>query len=133
MPRRLSSTHRDVVAEVVRLTTPSFPPLDDPARRRVHSRVTAFVTSQIEGLPSFMSLPYRAMLTAFRLLPVLRFGRDFRSLDETTKESYLAAWSDAKLGPCRDFIKLIRSCALLAFFDHPDVVRSLPAGASDAA
>lgn len=133
MPRRLSSTHRDVVTEIVRLVTPLFPPLDDATRARVHSSVTAFVTSQIEGLPSFMGLPYRIAISAFQLLPILRFGRGFRSLDESTQKAYLAAWSDAKLGPFRDFIKLIRSCALLAYFDHPEVIQNLPTGASDAA
>ncbi len=127
IPRRLSSTRREVVAEIVRSVVPADLDLDELERTRVHSAVTGFVTSQIEALPSFLAVPYRAAITAFQLLPILRFGRRYLSLEDASKQSYLALWSDSPFGPVRDFIKLIRSCALLAYFDHPDVRRHLPA------
>lgn len=126
-PRRLSSNRRAVVAEIVRLITPAFPDLDESERARVHSAVTAFVASQIESLPTHLSGPYRIAITAFGLLALLRFGKRFALLDETVKEAYLALWSEGPIGPTRDFVKLIRGCALLAYFDHPDVRRRLPA------
>ena len=130
---RLSSSRRQVVAEIVRLVTPDYPKLEEPERARVLASVTSFVSSQIDAMPSFIALPYRIAISLFQLLPVLRYGRGFKSLDDDTKESYLAIWSDATIGPFGDFIKLIRSCALLAYFDHPDVTRRLPAMQAGAA
>ncbi len=112
---------------MVRLISPAYPQLDEAQRTRVLASVTAFVTSQIEGMPRFLAIPYGIAITAFEMLAILRFGRGFRSLDDASREHYLALWSDAKLGPFRDFIKLIRSCTLLAYFDHPEVTRQLPA------
>ncbi len=126
MSHRLSSSRRDVVAELVRLLTPSFPALDASERDRVQSSVTGFVTSQIESLPTFMGFPYRLVLTGFGWLSVFRFGRVFGSLDEASQQAYLSDWSDGRIGLLRDFIKLIRSCALLAYYDHPEVSRRLP-------
>ena len=127
IPQRLSPTRRQVVAEIVRLTIPDYPGLDDGERARVLASVMTFVTAQIEALPSFLAVPYRIVITVFWMLPILRFGKTFPSLDDPSKQSYLALWSDARFGPFRDFIKLIRSCALLAYFDHPDVTPRLPA------
>ena len=126
VPHRLSSARRRVVSEMVLVMTPSFPMLEAPVRIRVHSSVTAFVTSQIEALSPFMGVPYRLAITGFNLLAVCRFGRVFTSLDEASKQVYVALWSDAPIAVCRDFIKLIRSCAMLSFYDHPDVSARLP-------
>ena len=111
---------------MVRVISPSYPQLDEAQRSRVLASVTAFVASQIEGMPRFLAIPYGIAITAFQMLAFLRFGRGFRALDDARQRSYLAMWSDAKLGPFRDFIKLIRSCTLLAYFDHPEVTRQLP-------
>ena len=126
-PRRLSSRRRDVVAEIVRLIVPAYPDLCEAERTRVHSGVTAFVASQIESLPAFLAVPYGVGITAFELLPVFRFSKRFASLEDPAKQAYLSLWSEGPIGPARDFVKLIRSCALLAYFDHPDVRRNLPA------
>ena len=125
-PRRLSPAQRQVVAEIVRLLLPERPELDGRERVRVESAVTGFVASQIEALPGVLALPYRAALGAFQLLPALRFGRRFGGLDDDAKAAWLALWSDGPFAPARDFTKLIRSCALLAYFDHPDVRLHLP-------
>ncbi len=115
------------MAEIIRLIVPAYPDLEETERARIHSAVTAFVASQIESLPAHLYGPYRLAITLFGLLPLLRFGKRFALLDETVKEAYLALWSDGPIGPTRDFVKLIRGCALLAYFDHPDVRRRLPA------
>ncbi len=127
MSHRLSSSRRQVVSAMVRALLPSFPDLASSEQMRVQSSVTSFVTSQIEALPSFMGFPYRLVITGFGLLSVLRFGRVFSALDEGSQQAYLLQWSEAPIGVLRDFIKLIRSCALLAYYDHPDVSRRLPA------
>ncbi len=125
-PRRLSPSQRQVVAEIIGLVLPERPSLSAPERARVHSAVTGFVASQIEALPTFLALPYRVALVAFGLLPTLRYGRRFNRLNEASQAAYLAFWSEGPVAPARDFTKLIRSCALLAYFDHPDVRSHLP-------
>lgn len=125
-PNRLSPSQRNVVAEIVGVVLPARLDLSAPERAQVHAAVTGFVASQIEALPTFLGLPYRLLLLAFSLLPILRYGRRFDGLDDASQAAYLALWSEGPLPQARDFIKLIRSCALLAYFDHPDVRSHLP-------
>ncbi len=132
-PRRLSQSQRQLVAKIVGLVLPERPALSAPERERVHSAVSGFVASQIEALPTFLALPYRVALLAFQLLSTLRYGRRFDGLNEASQAAYLALWSDGPVAPARDFTKLIRSCALLAYFDHPDVRSQLPMPAGSAA
>ena len=111
---------------MVQLIVPSYPDLGESERSQVHVAVTDFVASQIDGLPVHLGVPYRWALTAFEWLGVLRFGTRFSDLDPSAQEAYLKLWSEFPIGPPRDFVKLIRSCALLAYFDHPLVVARLP-------
>lgn len=126
-----------MVAEIVRLLTPEYPVRDDATRAEVHHDVVAFVASQIGALPDFLRLPYKLAIVVFELLPVLRHGRPFRSLGDDAKRSYLAFWSDGKIGALRNFVKLIRGCALLAYYDHPlvraELTRTRNATAPDSA
>ena len=123
----LTPRQERVLSEIVRLLTPSYPQLDAATTARVQADVTTFVALRIAAMPSFLRVPYRIAITAFNLLPLLWRARRFVSLPATAQASYLALWSAARLGPMRDFVKLIRSCALLAYFDHPDVTQRLDA------
>ena len=53
-----------------------------------------------------------------------------RSLDDEAQQSWVSLWSEGRVGPARDFMKLLRSCVLLAFFDHPEVRTSLHSAAA---
>ena len=103
----------------------SYPEVAASKRNVVLTDVTRYVTSQIRSMPGFLRLPYRLALAAFNLLPILRYARTFVGLDPATQDAYLALWSDGPLASMRDFVKLIRSCALLAYFDHPLVMKML--------
>ena len=121
----ISPHQRRVVAEIVGLVAPvEFVP-DPETRTRVEDDATDFVCSQIAAMPSFLRLPYRLVLTAFNLLPLLRWARPFTRLPERARASYLSLWSDGGISLNRDFVKLLRSCALLAYFDHEEVRRYL--------
>jgi hypothetical protein len=126
VPRRLSASQRRVVGEIVRLLLPAHPSLEPAEAAGVHSAVTDFVEVEIGALPSFIRVPYRFTITAFRLLPALRWARPFEALPPAAQRSALSLWSGSPIGPMRDFVKLIRGCALLAYFDHPQVARRLP-------
>ncbi len=75
-------------------------------------------------MQTYLRLPYRLAMFAFDILPLARHGRRFRSLPPAARERYLGAWNDAPVSAMRDFVKLIRSTALLVYFDHP-VVREV--------
>jgi hypothetical protein len=104
---------------------PGEPVLSGDASIVARREVSGFVCSQIAALPAHLRVPYRVALAAFELLPVVRHGRRFSRLDEARKARYLGLWSGAPIAAFRNFVKLIRSCALLAFFDHPLVMAAM--------
>ena len=126
---RMGRQEAAVVARLVSLLTPAYPALDERTQAAVQRDVTAFVATQIQAMPSFLRLPYRFAVVAFNWLAVLRYGQPFLGLGDTTARAYLSLWSSARLGPTRDFVKLIRSCALLAYFDHAQVRAGLETAA----
>ncbi len=123
--RRLGRRREATVAGIVDCLIPSFPRLDAGTRAAIMADVTRFVGSQISALPEFLRVPYELALTAFELLPVLRWGRPFGALAPERRAAYVALWSDARIGAMRNFVKLVRGCALLAYYDHPDLARAL--------
>jgi hypothetical protein len=116
-----------VLAAIIRLITPDYPLTDTAHRAGVQDDVTRYVASQIQGMPGFLRVPYRLALFGFAWLPLLRYARPFGRLPADVQLAYLAFWSDAPLAPMRDFVKLIRSSALLVYFDHPLVMERLEA------
>lgn len=119
--RRLSSTHTRLLADIVGVLLPNEPRLDREVRRRVQEAVTGFVVSQVEALPSFLGLTYRLAMTAFAVHATLRHRRPFHRLDPVAKLQHLESWDESSLAPMRNYVKLVRSCALLAYYDHPTV------------
>ncbi len=108
-----------VVSALVALLLPDYPHVDTPVRRKLLADVTAYVVAQIDAMPRFLRVPYRAMLTLFEYLPVLRFASRFSLLPRQRQAGYLRWWTALPLPPLRDFLKLIRSTALFVYFDHP--------------
>jgi hypothetical protein len=119
--RILALASNRTVGMIVECLLPDFPALDPATRAWVVKDVSTFVMLQVGALPEFLRYPYRLALIAFKWLPVLRWGRSFVALDEPERRAYLERWADSPLAPTRNFVKLIRSCALLAFYDHPAV------------
>lgn len=117
--------HRAVVGNLVALIVPAYPDLDAPTRITVARDVTRYVCAQIELMSGFLRIPYKLAVTAFNWLALLRYGRTFRHLTTDRQEAYLALWSEGPVGLTRDFVKLIRSTALLVYFDHPLVLERL--------
>jgi hypothetical protein len=110
---------RDTVAAIVECLLPAFPVIDGPARQAVLTDVVRFTHGQVQALPEFLRLPYKLAVMGFEWLPMVRWGRRFVRLDAARQTDYVERWSEAKLGAMRGFVKLIRGCALLAYYDHP--------------
>jgi hypothetical protein len=125
--RKLSRHEVRILRAVCDDLYPDRPRLGDAATD-VKGDVGAWVVGQVEGLPGYLLLPYRAALIGFGWLPVLRWGRSYPALPRARRLAWLSWWSDGPVPPCRDFVKLLRSCALFAWYDHPRVRATLEAG-----
>jgi len=123
----MASTGEMIVRNIVALLLPHNPEVEPALRQQLEGEVGAYVAEQIDAMPGFMRLPYKLVLLGFEILPVLRYGRRFTRLPRPRQASYLARWSDAPILPLRDFIKLIRSSALLVYFDHAALLTLLEA------
>jgi hypothetical protein len=126
--RALSPRELRVLRAVCDDLYPERPPLGRDATAEVTDAVAAWVAGQVEALPGYLFLPYRAALFGFGWLPVLRWGRTYPALPGARRLAWLSLWSDGPIPPCRDFVKLLRSCALFAWFDHPRVRAALENG-----
>jgi hypothetical protein len=127
---RLSELERRTVSTIVELVIPDFPRLEATVRARVLDDACRYVLDQIGAMAGFLAGPYRVAILAFAVMPVLRYGKVFHTLSRPRQHASLSLWSAARIGAMRDFVKLIRSCALLAYFDHDDVRRVLEAEAA---
>jgi hypothetical protein len=121
---RVLPFQRRVLAGIVDTLLPPAPALDDEARRRVSAAATRFVVIEVESIPTFLRLPYLFAILGFQLLAVARYARPFTALPVEKQNAYVRLWTNSPIGVMRDFLKLIRGCSLLAYFDHPEV-RSL--------
>jgi hypothetical protein len=117
-----------LVTALVESLLPTDPVLDVDVRADVATDVAHLVVTQIRAMPPFLRLPYRAALLSFDLLPVLSYGRSFRALDRTAREGWIRRWDERGLRATRAFVKLVRSCTLFAWYDHPRVAAALGAG-----
>jgi hypothetical protein len=117
---------------VVTLILPAYPELDGAERRSVEDDVVRYVAGQIASMPALLQVPFALALLAFEWLPLLRYGRSFRGLTAARQASYVAWWSDARLAPMRDVMKLLRSSSLFVYFDHALVRQHLEAQRPDA-
>lgn len=129
MPHVAKTTIRSIVHVIL----PAYPALDAPTRSAVEADVAGYVAGQVSAMPGFLRLPYLLALVAFETVPVLRYGRPFRWLPGAAAAACLAWWDGAPIGAMRDVVKVIRSTALLAYFDHPAVTARLEAERSGAA
>ena len=119
-----------LLRQIVRALVPSEPELEPEDGRRVEDEVVAFVDAQLGSLAPPLRIPVSCALVGVDWLAVARFGRPCVALDTPRCRRYLGAWDRAPLAPCRDLVRLLRSCTLLAYLDHPLVARRLEAAAA---
>lgn len=117
-------------APLAALTTtllPPWPALPDALRGEVEADVVDYVRRQIRRMPLFLRAPWTAVLLVFAAGAMLRYGRPFASLSSARRRAWVRLWAESPVVPMRDFVRMVRSCALLAWFDHPVVSDALSA------
>lgn len=83
-------------------------------------------------MPAFVRVPFSIALIAFQWLAVARYGRRYTRLDRARQRAFTSAWARSPVRAMRDVVKLVRSCALFAYLDHPIVRARLGGGAPEA-
>ncbi|MBN2564019.1 MAG: hypothetical protein JXQ75_24155 [Phycisphaerae bacterium] len=123
--------NRKILEAIVRPLLPVEPVLQPDVRRQVEDAVVDFVAAQIRDMPSYLRLPYGFAMIGFNWMAVRQYARTYLRLDEVKQRDYIAVWIHSLISVKRDFIKLIRSCALLSYYDHPLVAAALEEWARD--
>ena len=118
--------HRLLVS-MARSMYPKDPLLMPEEKAQVEEKVVSYLAGQILAMPSYLKVPYMLALHVFNYLSCLRFGLPFTVIDQEKQGKYVRFWSRSPIGLMRDFIKLIRSCVLLSYLDHPQVLQALEA------
>ena len=107
---------------------PKEPLLTPEEKAQVEEKVVSYLAGQILAMPVYLKVPYMLALHLFNYLSCFRFGLPFTVIDQEKQGKYVSFWSRSPIGLMRDFIKLIRSCVLLAYLDHPLVLQELELG-----
>ncbi len=104
---------------------PREPQLTPEKQAQVETEVVHYLGVQILAMPAYLRYPYRLALHAFNWLSCLRFGLPFTLVSRERQYRYVRLWTRSPIGLMRDFVKLVRSCVLLAYLDHPLVLSEL--------
>jgi hypothetical protein len=107
---------------------PKEPLLTAGEKAQVEEKVVSYLAGQILAMPVYLKIPYLLALHVFNYFSFFRFGLPFTVIDQEKQGKYVRLWSRSPIGLMRDFIKLIRSCVLLAYLDHPLVLQELELG-----
>jgi hypothetical protein len=104
---------------------PQEPVLTPEEKSLVEETVVLYLAGQIMAMPVYLRVPYTMALRAFNYTSIFRFGLPFTRIRQARQYRYIRSWSRSPIGLMRDFVKLIRSCVLLAYLDHPLVLKGL--------
>ena len=122
---RINPFTKNILSAVIVSVLPDVLGLNEESGLEVQNDVINFVAGQVESLPRFLFLPYCSLLLIFNYACLLFKGNFFTELVKIEQLNYLRMWSYSKLRFMRDFIKLIRSCSLLRYYDHPLITKEM--------
>ena len=94
-------------------------------QRVVISYTASFIQGEIKSLPKKFQILLKIGMAGFGALVRLRYFQSFIHLPLPTRVAIFNAWAYGSVSVTRQLFKLIRSTALLAFFEHPAVVTVL--------
>ncbi len=118
-------THRFIAALAESMVPIDEIELENDERHEVMKETSDFVIGQVEALPRRLAILFAIGTAVFRFyVRVTRF-RGFCDLPPETRREVLDSWAYGPIPLFRALFKLIRSTALLTFFESPAVQRAL--------
>ncbi len=100
--------------------------LPEDQQVEVVASTARFVGGQIACLSFRQRCLVKLALTGFRVSCWLRTLRPFTSLERTQRERLVTRWAEGSFPQARQLMRLVRSTAFLAFFEHPACSAALP-------
>lgn len=124
-PRRLRQPGAGVLDDVLQQATaallPDVPGLSAGSSIEVERAVGEFLSGQFHRMPMHLHAGCLAMLLWMRIAS--RFSRPLDPRD--VYRACAVSWQRSRVPGLRQFIRLLRSCALLRFYSHPLVLARL--------
>jgi uncharacterized protein (TIRG00374 family) len=122
-----SSTQEPPPGPLLRSICEAILPADSHAvaNDAVLDRVSAFVAGQLAALPWMLRIAMRVGLAGFATVVLARYARPFSSLTLGRRREIMARWAWGRWGLTRQMFRPVRSTALLAYYEDPQVERVL--------
>jgi hypothetical protein len=123
-----SETISDTASLFIYKLTEAALPLDSyklTNQQEIISYVADFIQGEIRNLSKKIQVLFSIGMFGFGTLVWLRYLRTFSQLPLTRRISIYNGWAYGKIPVTRQLFKLVRSTALLAFFEHPAVMDAL--------
>jgi uncharacterized membrane protein YbhN (UPF0104 family) len=89
-------------------------------------RTARFVQGQLNALPTSLRLLLSVGLCGFRVLVRLRYSQSFCALDPQTRRRVVSGWAYGRYAVARQLFRVLRSCALLHYYETVDKRRTSP-------
>jgi hypothetical protein len=99
--------------------------LSEEERCTVMAETTAFVEGQLEALPRRLAIMFALGTTFFRFYVRITRFRAFCDLPPQLRREVVESWAYGSIPLFRALFKVIRSTALLCFFESPPVQAAL--------
>lgn len=123
-PAGASALARDLTAASV----PHHELADPLTRDRVIGVTADFVQAQLDALPSQLRWMVRAGLLFFQGCVIVRHGRPYGSLSPDRRRQVFEWWAYGPVPLFRQLFRPVRSLALLAWHEQPEVLHVLNSG-----
>lgn len=121
-----SSPANRLLRSIIEALVPDgLPALDATTAGTVLDDVADFVVGQVRMLPRRLYAAFVLGLAGFALWARLRRLRAFAAQPRAVRVALVEAWAFGDWAPGRKLFRLIRSTALLAFYEHPLVTEQL--------
>jgi glycosyltransferase 2 family protein len=119
------TSHEPQASPLLRAICDAIVPEEAPEpREAIVDRVSAFVAGQNRALPWMLQVALKAGLAAFWVLVLLRYARPLPNLPPRKRRAVVHAWAWGRVGLARQLFRVLRSTALLAWYEDPDVQRA---------
>ncbi len=122
--------HRTLHALVSVLVRQQCRALSAEVREAATRHAVAFTQAQVHALPQHFRLGFLAALRALDATALGYGAVGFAALPPRRQDRLLARWASSPIPQTRQFVRLVRSSALLAFFEYPAIADSFERAAA---